>query len=74
VNDWQATVQRLLGPVGVDAGCDRGLALLDQFVELELAGGDAAIAFPGLAAHLEGCPDCSEDYLALRRLASDRND
>jgi hypothetical protein len=44
--------------------------LLDEYVELELAGADAEAKIPGLRAHLEGCPACHEEYVGLRELAA----
>lgn len=58
-------VDHLLATDDVDFGCAAGFAVLDQYVEAELAGGDAAGEFPGLAAHLRSCPACREDYLGL---------
>ena len=45
--------------------------LLDEYVELELAGADADAAIPGLRAHLHGCPACREDHESLRALVAD---
>ena len=59
---------RLLGPNEPEVGCDECFALLDQYVELELAGQDADAAIPGLRAHLEGCPACREEHESLRAL------
>ncbi len=59
---------RLLGPNEPEVGCDECFALLDQYVELELAGQDADSAIPGLRAHLEGCPACREEHESLRAL------
>ena len=59
---------RLLGPKEPEVGCDECFALLDQYVELELAGEDADAALPGLRAHLEGCPACREEHESLRAL------
>ena len=59
---------RLLGPNEPEVGCDECFALLDQYVELELADGDADAAIPGLRAHLEGCPACREEHESLRAL------
>jgi hypothetical protein len=55
----------LLGTPGVDAGCNGGLAVIAEYVELELDGRDARELFPGLAAHLRNCPACAEDYEGL---------
>ena len=62
-------VDRLLVADDVDFGCAAGFAVLDQYVETELAGGDAVGDFPGLAAHLRSCPACNEDYVGLLEAA-----
>lgn len=57
-----------------DAGCTAGEAILDEFVELELAGADPAAVFPGTAIHLRSCPGCRADYEGLREAASRERD
>lgn len=52
-----------------DAGCTAGEAILDQYVELELAGADPAVVFPATAVHLRACPGCRADYEGLRAAA-----
>jgi predicted anti-sigma-YlaC factor YlaD len=47
----------LLGPTGPEIGCDECFDRLDEYVE----GRDV----PGMAAHLEGCPACREEYESL---------
>jgi hypothetical protein len=69
----RAELKRLLGPDGPELGCDDCFDLLDEFVELELAGLDADARIPGLRAHLEGCPACREEHDALCALASGRD-
>ena len=64
------TLERLLGPAGEEVSCDRCFELLDEYVELELAGEDADGRLPGLSAHLEGCPACREDHESLYALVS----
>ena len=59
-------INRLLGPADWQVTCEECFALLDQYVDLELAGEDAAARFPGMRAHLEGCPACHEDHESLR--------
>ena len=61
----------LLGPRGPEIGCDECFDLLDQYVELELAGADADDRIPGMRAHLEGCPACREDHDSLLALVSE---
>jgi hypothetical protein len=53
---------RLLGPAEREIGCDECFRELDRYVELELAGADAAAAMPRLKAHLHGCPACREEH------------
>jgi hypothetical protein len=59
----------LLGVEDGDAGCIAGEAILDRFVDLQLAGDDPAAVFPGTATHLRGCPGCRADYEGLLEAA-----
>jgi hypothetical protein len=52
-----------------DPGCDAGIPILDEYVEIELAGGDPADQFPGTAAHLRACPGCRADHDGLLEAA-----
>jgi anti-sigma factor RsiW len=63
-------VERLLGPAGPEVGCDECFDQLDEYVDAELAGADADARHPGMAAHLQGCPACHEEYESLRALAA----
>lgn len=58
-------LNRVLGPTGEDAGCERTLEVLDEYVEHEVAGRPAATLFPDVARHLAACPDCGGDRSAL---------
>ncbi len=62
------TIARLLGPAEPEILCDECFEQLDVYVDLELAGGDADAALPGLRAHLDGCPACREEHESLRAL------
>ena len=59
-------ITRLLGPTGPQVTCEECFELLDQYVDLEVAGEDANAQLPGMSAHLEGCPACHEDHESLR--------
>ena len=61
------TLADLLRADPADPGCDAGMLVLDQYVELECAGRDAAAAFPELAAHLRACAACRLDHDSLLR-------
>lgn len=64
------SIERLLGPNEPEVSCEQCFELLDQYVELELAGGDPDAQLPGLRAHLAGCPACREDHESLREFVS----
>jgi hypothetical protein len=68
--DLKQALGRLLGPDGVDVGCDVCFDELDRYVELEVVGADADAAIPGLRAHLAGCPACREEHDSLYALVS----
>ena len=61
-------LRRLLGPGRPEVTCEVCFEELDRYVDLELAGADAEAAVPGMAAHLRGCPACSEEYDSLKAL------
>lgn len=48
-----------------ELNCDECFEQLDSFVELELAGLDAAEAMPLVQDHLTKCEDCREEFEAL---------
>ena len=45
-----------------DPGCQAGFDYIDQYVELELAGKNPPLLYPGLAAHVRSCSACQLDY------------
>ena len=45
-----------------DAGCEAGVPIMDQYVEIELRGEDPSEQFPGTAIHLRVCPSCRADH------------
>jgi hypothetical protein len=59
-------LNRLLGPADPEVTCEECFELLDEYVELELAGTDADRRIPGMREHLQGCPACHEDHESLR--------
>ena len=48
-----------------EIGCSECFDELDRFVEMELAGKDAAEAMPLVQDHLERCWPCREEFEAL---------
>jgi anti-sigma factor RsiW len=63
-------LRRLLGPEGPEVTCEVCFEELDFYVDLELAGADAEGSMPGMAAHLQGCPACSEEHASLTALVT----
>lgn len=62
----QELIARLLGPTGPEVTCEQCFELLDEYVELELAGENPDAQLPGVHAHLQGCPACHDDHESLR--------
>jgi hypothetical protein len=56
-------LERLLGPVGPEIGCDECFERLDEYAELPDTEAEARV--PGMRAHLDGCPACREEYDSL---------
>ena len=65
-DERQAILTRLLGPSGPEVSCEQCFELLDEYVDLELAGEDADRQLSGLREHLQGCPACREDHESMR--------
>lgn len=65
------TVEGLLGPDGLELGCDACFDELDRYVELELAGAGADAEVVGMRAHLTGCPACREEHDSLLALLAE---
>jgi hypothetical protein len=66
--DASRLLARLLGPEGPELSCEECFAQLDRYAELSLEAAEADERVPGMRAHLEGCPACSEDYESLLAL------
>jgi predicted anti-sigma-YlaC factor YlaD len=48
-----------------EIGCDECFEQIDRFVEMTLAGKDAAEAMPLVQDHLSRCRDCREEFETL---------
>lgn len=64
MNRW-GSLERFLRTDPADAGCAETFELLDRYVERQLAHGDAARRYPGIAAHLSNCNPCVQDFEGL---------
>jgi hypothetical protein len=68
----EGLIRRLLGPSGPEVSCEGCFEQLDEYVDAELTGRPAGPQTAELAAHLEGCPACREDYESLRAFLAQR--
>jgi hypothetical protein len=64
-DQYAELLRRLLGPRGPELTCEDCFELLDEYVELKLAGAATEEAIPGMAAHLQGCLACREEHDSL---------
>ena len=69
-----SSLDKLLATDPADVGCDGTFELLDLYVEVELAGQDPQVRFPGTAEHLRGCGACRADYQGLLAAAGGLDD
>jgi hypothetical protein len=58
-------LERFLRTDPRDVGCDEAMAVLHVYVDLVASGADAAGRYPGVAAHLQACGPCGEDFAGL---------
>jgi hypothetical protein len=64
-------LHRLLGPGRPEVTCEVCFDELDRYVDLQHAGADPERSLPGMTAHLDGCPACSEEYASLTALVEE---
>jgi hypothetical protein len=64
MTEWER-LDRFLRTDPRDVGCEEAMAVLHIYVDLIVAGEDAAGRYPGVAAHLEACGPCAEDLTGL---------
>jgi hypothetical protein len=73
MNGWSA-LDRFLRTDPRDVGCAEAMDLLHVYAELAAADASAAERYPDIAAHLQACGPCGEDFdglLAAIRGAAD---
>jgi hypothetical protein len=64
MNGWPA-LERFLRTDPLDVGCTEAMELLHVYVELVAADASAARRYPCIAAHLQACGPCAEDFEGL---------
>lgn len=63
-------LERVYLSEGEEIGCDLLQALLPAYVDLELTGPDPSERAQQVHTHLIQCPDCWEEYEALRQVVA----
>ena len=64
MNGWSA-LDRFLRTDPQDVGCARAMRMLHVYAELVASGESAEERYPGIAAHLQACGPCGEDFDGL---------
>jgi hypothetical protein len=61
----RSELDRFLRTAPRDVGCAQAMEMLHVYAELVAAGEPAGQRYPGIAAHLQACGPCGEDFEAL---------
>ena len=64
MNGWSA-LDRFLRTDPRDVRCAEALQMLHVYAELVTSGASADQRYPGVAAHLQACGPCGEDFEGL---------
>jgi hypothetical protein len=56
-----------------DVGCAQAMEMLHVYAELVAAGEPSGRRYPGIAAHLQACGPCGEDFEGLLAALRDEN-
>lgn len=62
-------VHQIYNTTEVEIDCARLQTLIPAYIDLEIAGENPAGRWPQIGLHLAQCPDCREEYDALRTVA-----
>ncbi len=68
-NNFSKLVKHVHDTQDSEISCSDCLDLVSQYVDLELANGDATAQLPAVKQHLDQCLVCSEEYNLLHQLA-----
>jgi hypothetical protein len=64
MNGWPA-LDRFLRTDPRDVGCAEAMRMLHVYAELVISGAPVEQQYPGIAAHLQACGPCDEDFEGL---------
>ena len=72
-NRFERWLQNIYATQDEEISCSECFDLISHFVEVELAGEDAAAKMPQLKQHLDQCYACLQEYEVLRDLQALEN-
>jgi hypothetical protein len=72
-NRFERWLQNIYATQDEEISCSECFDLVSHFVEVELAGEDAAAKMPQLKQHLDQCSACLQEYEVLRDLQALEN-
>jgi hypothetical protein len=70
MDGWPA-LDRFLRTDPRDVACAEAMQMLHVYAELAASGVPAAQRYPGIAAHLQACGPCGEDFEGLLAAVTD---
>jgi anti-sigma factor RsiW len=65
MSEESTRLDRFLATDPRDVGCAAAMQMLSVFCDLATSGRSPEERFPGVAAHLEACEPCGEDFAGL---------
>jgi hypothetical protein len=71
--DFARLIDTIFAVKGEEMICSEYFDKLPRYVDLEVAGEDAAALMPGVKHHMHQCPECEEVYLALLKLVKENS-
>ncbi|MBY8882574.1 hypothetical protein [Actinacidiphila acidipaludis] len=65
MNESSARIEHFLHTDPRDVGCDQAMEMLHVYVDLAANGQNPHERYPGMAAHLQACGPCDQDFEGL---------
>jgi len=66
-NEMKRLIRSIIDLQPEEITCGECFDVVDEYVEMELAGKNASEALPLVKDHLKRCPPCQQEYQALYR-------
>jgi hypothetical protein len=71
--DFARLIDTVFAVKGEEMACSDYFDELPCYVDLEVAGEDAAALLPEIKHHMHQCPECEEVYLGLLKLVKENS-